>query len=234
MNTKADQSSEVRTLRKQINTVMDTNPGLIGYLNGTGGTGEEMRNIFRDLVAGTFKSQEDLSARIAKLNFKDDAQGRQAKAAMAEIDNLQRQIAPSTLKAVAGAGAVSEAEQKANRETIGDVTRLPAYTAYSINTRDIFNKDIKIAERDWAQANPQKSDLQHGAAWAIEKKRLQQEYDNIYRARAEYVAKHGSTVEAARSAFKYYPVPEYSPGAGWTYGAYSDKARRNPLSSFNR
>ena len=234
LNTKADQSSEVRTLRKQINTVMDTNPGLIGYLNGTGGTGEEMRNIFRDLVAGTFKSQEDLSARIAKLNFKDDAQGRQAKAAMAEIDNLQRQIAPSTLKAVAGAGAVSEAEQKANRETIGDVTRLPAYTAYSINTRDIFNKDIKIAERDWAQANPQKSDLQHGAAWAIEKKRLQQEYDNIYRARAEYVAKHGSTVEAARSAFKYYPVPEYSPGAGWTYGAYSDKARRNPLSSFNR
>jgi len=242
LNNQAVQASDVRTYRKSITDIMTRNPQLIGFMQGTGGGFDETRNILRDLVAGRFKDQEDLSARIAKLNFPDTPEGRQAKAAWSEIENLQRQIAPSTLKAVAGAGAVSEAEQKANRETIGDVTRLPVYTAFTINTRDQFQKDLKIAERDWAQGKTFTSDTQHSTEWAKEKKRLQDEYDAIYRARAEYIAKYKGAPGAVIDAFKLLPQPEYVPGQGWTYGGESERVRRRqqqtqsrpPLGSFVR
>ncbi len=230
---KADASKTIsRVRREQVNGPEGilNNPEIAGLLSGS--QGGEVGNILRDLITGQFKDQADLSTRVAALNLTP----RQKDVLYTQI-GLNNQIAPLTLRANAGPGAVSDAEQKANREANVDIARQPLYSGLTLMTRDQFEKDKSIAKNDFRSANPEirKTD-QLNKAWAAQEKRANEAYDGIYAARAAYIAKHNpgnKNPGAVVDAFKYYPVPTWT-GSSWDYGTeYAKKAARKPLGSFN-
>lgn len=230
---KADASKTIsRVRREQVNGPEGilNNPEIAGLLSGS--SGGEVGNILRDLITGQFKDQADLSTRVAALNLTP----RQKDVLYTQI-GLNNQIAPLTLRANAGPGAVSDAEQKANREANVDIARQPLYSGLTLMTRDQFEKDKSIAKNDFRSANPEirKTDALN-KAWAAQEKRANEAYDGIYAARAAYIAKHNpnnTNPGAVVDAFKYYPVPTWN-GTGWDYGTeYAKKAARRPLGSFN-
>ena len=230
---KADASKTIsRVRREQVNGPEGilNNPEIAGLLSGS--SGGEVGNILRDLITGQFKDQADLSTRVAALNLTQ----RQKDVLYTQI-GLNNQIAPLTLRANAGPGAVSDAEQKANREANVDIARQPLYSGLTLMTRDQFEKDKSIAKNDFRSSNPEirKTDALN-KAWAAQEKRANEAYDGIYAARAAYIAKHNpgnKNPGAVVDAFKYYPVPTWN-GSGWDYGTeYAKKAARKPLGSFN-
>jgi hypothetical protein len=152
---------------------------------------------------------------------------------------LNNSLAPETLKANAGAGSVSDAEQTANRRNNIDITKVPLYTAVTMLGRDQFEKDLSVSRQAFRNANSGLTTVRaFNDAWGREKERLQGEYDRIYEARAKYIAKHspdGKNPFAITEAYKQFPVPEFSRDGGWNYGTdYARKAARKPLDSFNR
>ena len=230
LQVKGDQAGEVSRVRKDQIGLLTRNPELAGLLNGQGGTGDKVRNLLRDTVTAGYSDPAELSRRIAELNLSQTQSN-----ALYEYIGLQNKILPLTLKANAGAGSISEAEHKINREANVDMTRVPMYSAFSLLTRDQFDKNVNSYERDWAAASGIQSRTQHGSAWSAEKKKLVDAYDNIYRARAEYISKYGNTPSAVVDAYKYYPAPEYNASSKtWEYGGYSAKAARPSLKQFER
>jgi len=233
---KAEAGSQISRIRKEQTQGPDgilNNAELAGILQGQGGKGSEAANIMRDLITGNFKDEADLSRRVASLSLNQ----RQKDVLYRQI-GLNLQVAPLTLKANAGPGAVSDAEQKANREANVDITRQPLYSGLSLLTRDQFQKDLNVAKNDLRSSRPDiRSTDQLNKAWSAEKKKAETAYDGIYRARAQYIAKYnpdGTNTRAVVDAFKYYPVPEWT-GTGWDYKTeYAKKAARPSLDSFNR
>lgn len=228
LNEKAEQGSDIARVRKDQLEVLNRNPELVGLLNGQGSMADEARNIIRDSIAG--QDNQELSRRLAALDL-----NQRQKDALYEYLALQNKILPLTLKQNAGAGSISEAEHKINRDAAVDATRIPIYTAYSAITRDQFDKSLKQAERDYATANRFTTEQQHSTAWSKQKKEYVDAYDRVYKARAEYIAKYGSTPQAVVAAYKIYPVPTYNPNIGrFEYLGESAKAARPPLSAFTR
>jgi len=233
---KAEAGSQISRIRKEQIQGPDgilNNAELAGILQGQGGKGSEAANIMRDLITGNFKDEADLSRRVASLSLNQ----RQKDVLYRQI-GLNLQVAPLTLKANAGPGAVSDAEQKANREANVDITRQPLYSGLSLLTRDQFQKDLNVAKNDFRSGRADiRSTDQLNKAWSAEKKKAETAYDGIYRARAQYIAKYnpdGTNTRAVVDAFKYYPVPEWT-GTGWDYKTeYAKKAARPSLDSFNR
>lgn len=229
---KADTGRKVASIRRQQMDIILKNPELVGMLNGQGGAGGEAANIVRDLVAGNFKDQPDLSNRINALNLSQNQ-----KNALYTLSGLQTEILPATLKSVAGAGTITEAEHKMNREANVDATRVPLYTGLTLMTRNQFQKDLDAYRNDWGDATGQQTRSGESSNWAVEKNKLDTSYNNIYKARADYISKYGSTPAAVVDAFKYYPTPVYDPQTkSFQYSGYSAQAAagKPPLSSFNR
>jgi hypothetical protein len=234
---KADAGSQVARIRKAQIKGPDgilANLELAGILQGQGGAGAEVLNIIRDTVTGNFKDGDELSRRVNSLNLTQ----RQKDVVNVQI-GLARQVDPFTLKQNAGPGAVSDAEQKANRQANVDITRQPLYTGLTLMTRSQFVNDLSVARAEFKAARPDLNTTEKfNSAWNTEKSRLNKEYDAIYAERAKYIAqynKDGKNPGAIIDAYKYYPVPEYdSETKTWTYGGYSDKAKRPKLDSFVR
>jgi hypothetical protein len=230
---KADAGSQVSRIRKEQIKGPDgilNNPEIAGLLQG--GRSGEVYNIIRDLVSGNFKDQADLSARVESLGLTP----RQKDILYRQI-NLSTQVAPLTLKANAGAGSVSDAEQKANRAANIDITRQPLYAGLADLSRSQYVNDMSVARADFKAANPQfQTTEQFNRAWSAEKAKRQKEYDQIFEARAQYIAKYGNTPGAVVDAFKYYPTPEWnSETRTWDLGTdFARKAARPSLSQFNR
>jgi hypothetical protein len=230
---KADAGGQVSRIRKEQIKGPDgilSNPEIAGLLQG--GKGSEVYNIFRDLATGNFKDQADLSSRVESLGLTP----RQKDILYRQI-NLNSQVAPLTLKANAGAGAVSDAEQKANRAANIDITRQPLYAGIADLSRSQHINDMSVARADFKAANPQfQTTEQFNRAWSAEKAKRQKEYDQIFEARAQYIKKYGNTPGAVVDAFKYYPTPEWNSQTGsWDLGTdFARKAARPSLSQFNR
>lgn len=234
---KADAGGTVARIRKQQINGPDgilANPELAGILQGQGGAGTEVLNILRDTITGNFKDGDELSRRVNSLNLTQ----RQKDIVNIQI-GLARQVDPQTLKQNAGPGAVSDAEQKANRQANVDITRQPLYTGLTLMTRSQFINDLAVARAEFKAARPDLNTTEKfNSAWNAEKARLNKEYDAIYEERAKYIARYnkdGKNPGAVVDAYKYYPVPEYdSDRKQWVYGGYSDKAKRPKLDSFVR
>ncbi len=236
---KANAGGSISSIRKAQVKGPDgilNNPELAGILQGQGGAGAEAGNIIRDLITGNFKDEADLSRRVAALNLSQ----RQKDVLYTQI-GLNLQVAPLTLKQNAGAGSVSDAEQKANREANVDILKQPLYSGLTLLTRDQFDKDTAVARSEFKASRPDlDTRSKFDSAWNAEKARISKEYDAIYAARARYIAKYnadGKNPGAVIDAYKYYPVPEYDrEKRQWTYGTtYAEQvAKRPPLSSFNR
>jgi hypothetical protein len=234
---KADAGSQVSRIRKEQIKGPDgilANPEIAGILQG--GKGSEVYNIFRDLATGNFKDQADLSARVESLGLNP----RQKEILYRQI-NLSTQVSPLTLKANAGAGSVSDAEQKANKAANIDITRQPLYAGLADLSRSQYVNDMSVARADFKAANPQLvTTEQFNSAWNAEKARRQKEYDQIFEARAKYIEdqrkKGKDPAGAVIDAFKYYPTPEWnSETRSWDLGTdFARKAARPKLSEFNR
>jgi hypothetical protein len=241
---KAEVSQTISRVRKEQIKGPDgilNNPEIASLLQGS--SGGEVGNIIRDLITGQFKDQADLSTRVAALNLND-----RQKAVLYRQIGLNNQIAPLTLRANAGPGAVSDAEQKANRDANVDITRQPLYSGLSLLTKDQFMKDQQQARAEFRAQNPQfKSTAEFNSAWNAEKSKIDKQYDNIYTARAAYIAKYNpmdkngkaTNPGAVIDAYKILPVPEWnSETRSWDFGtpqaeAFAKKAGRKPLGSFN-
>jgi hypothetical protein len=233
---KADAGKMISRVRKeQINGPEGIlkNPEIVGMLQG--GSGSEVGNILRDLITGAV-GPADLSTRVGALNLND----RQKQVLYTQI-GLNNQILPQTLKANAGPGAISEAEHKINREANVDIARQPLHSALSLMTRDQFVKDLSVARNDFRSGrNDIRTTDQLNKEWDAQERKAQQSYDQIYAARAAYIAKYNpldkngkqTNPGAVVDAFNHYPVPTWN-GSGWDYGTeYAKKAARPPLSSF--
>lgn len=230
---KADAGKMISRVRKEQINGPDgilNNPEIAGMLSGS--NGGEVGNIMRDLITGNFKDQTDLTTRVAALNLTP----RQKEVLYTQI-GLNNQILPQTLKANAGPGAISEAEHKINREANVEITRQPLYSGLTLMTRDQFQKDMAVAKNDFRSSNPNvRTTDDMNKAWSAQEKRANEAYDQIYAARAAYIAKHNpnnTNPGAVVDAFKHYPVPTWT-GNSWDYGTeFAKKAARKPLGSFN-
>jgi len=233
---KADAGKQIGRVRKEQINGPDgilKNPEIVGMLQG--GSGSEVGNILRDLITGAV-GPTDLTTRVAALNLNDT----QKRVLYAQI-GLNNQILPLTLKANAGPGAISEAEHKINREANVDITRQPLHSALSLMTRDQFIKDLSVARNDFRSGRQDiRTTDQLNKEWDIQERKANQAYDQIYAARAAYIAKYNpldkngkqTNPGAVVDAFTHYPVPTWS-GTSWDYGTeFAKKAARPPLSSF--
>jgi hypothetical protein len=234
---KADASGNISRIRKQQLKGPDgilNNPEIVGIMSGQGSAGTELANLIRDTVTGGIKDDE-LSRRVNALGLTQP----QRNVVYNQLA-LNNSLAPETLKANAGAGSVSDAEQTANRRNNIDITKVPLYTAVTMLGRDQFEKDTIVARQAFRNANPNLTTVRSfNDAWGKEKERLQGEYDRIYEARARYIAKYSTNEKpnpkAITEAYKQFPVPEFSRDGGWNYGTeFARKAARKPLDSFNR
>ena len=234
---KAEAGSQVARIRKEQIKGPDgilNNPELAGMLQGQGTAFDEVRNIVRDMITGNYKDGSDLSRRVGSLNLTQ----RQKDVLNTQI-GLSTSLNPLTLKANVGPGAVSDAEQKSNREANVDITRQPLYSGLTLMTRSQYVNDLAAYRQDFKAQHPElKTTSQFNNAWSSEKARIDKQYDNIYATRAGYIAQYnanGDRPGAVVDAYKHYPVPEYdAESKRWVLGGYSAKAARPKLNEFVR
>lgn len=235
---KADAGAQISRIRKEQLYGPDgilNNAEIAGILQGQGSSSSEVANIFRDIIAGNFKEQADLSQRINSLGL-----NQRQKDVVSRQVGLMLSVNPLTLRANAGPGAVSDAEQKANREANVDILRQPLYSGLSLLTRDQFNKDMNVARAEFKVSRPDlQTTEQFNSAWSSEKAKKEKEFDQIYAERAKYIAKYnsdGKNPGAIIDAYKHYPVPVFdAQSKTWDYGTeFSKKAARPKLKEFNK
>jgi len=223
--------SEIR--REQISgpNGLLTNPSIIGIMQNQGSTYKEAKNLLRDMISGNFQDADEVSKKIANLDLKQTE-----KDALYNFNMLNTRINSLTLKQNAGPGAISDAEQRANKAANVDVVRAPVVGAFTQLTRGQFMADMDLYKNDWLSQRPEiQTQQQFQKAWSAEERRLKDQYDSIYGKRAEYIGKHGSTPDAAVAGFKYYPQPVYNPQSKkWEITGYSAGATRPSIGSFVR
>jgi len=146
---------------------------------------------------------------------------------LAEYNMLNQRINAATLKQNSGAGSVSDAEQRANKESNVDPTKIPALGAYNGMAQSQFSGDLARYKGDWALTSRATNALELDREWRREQSRLTEMYRDIARQRATYISQQGATTQAVQQGYQRFPVPEYSPERGtWI--------KTRPLESFNR
>ena len=231
----AQAGDTVSAVRKQQFAIFDR-PGidpnrLFGLATGAGeGVSAQQAAMLRDFLAGAVSRNSDgtpmngeqLSQRFAGLNLTPAE-----KSALAEYNIANQKINAATLKQTAGAGSVTEAEQRVNRESNVDVTKVPALGAFNAMAQSQFDGDRARYKADWAASQTFGSALEMDKAWRKESQRLSEQYAAVAKERIKFINENGNTYNAVREGYRRFPVPEYDPGTEtWK--------KTKPLSSFNR
>jgi hypothetical protein len=207
----AQAGDTVSSVRKQQFAIFDR-PGvdsnkLFGLYNAAAeGTGDQKLSIIRDIFGGVFKPDAEVSQRLAALNLSP-----QEKSALMEYNTANQRVNAATLKQNAGPGAVSDAEQRANREANVDITKVPALGAFNAMAQSQFDGDRARWKADWALSQPAQNALQLDKAWRKENQRLGEIYRETATQRAKFIAENGGTTAAVQLGYKRFPVPEYDP-----------------------
>lgn len=210
----AQAGDTVSGVRKQQFAIFDR-PGvdmnkIFGLYNAAGeGANAQKFTIVRDILGGMFKPEVEVSQRLAQLNLTP-----QEKSALMEYNAANQRINAATLKATAGPGSVSDAEQKINRESNVDITKVPALGAYNAMAQSQFDGDRARWKADWALTQPATNALELDREWRKESSRLTQIYADIARQRIAWIQQNGSTTDAVRQGYKKFPVPEYDAQSG--------------------
>jgi len=224
----AQAGDTVSSTRKQQFAIFDR-PGvdmnkIFGLATGAGrSSGDQSWTMLRDVLLGRFEGNvDDIKQRAAALGLSPAEQS-----ALAEYQIANVNVNAANLKKVAGAGSVSDAEQKVNREAGVDPTKVPALGAYNAMAQSQFDADKQRYKADWATTSTATNALQLDKDWRKESQKLTEIYTNIAKDRAKFIADNGSTTAAVKEGYKRYPIPEYDPNTGtWK--------KTKPLSSFNR
>ena len=210
-------ANNIVDIRKQQFAILkrpgiDTNK-LFGLYNAAQESpGDQKLSIVRDIFGGQFRNPDDVSKRIAELNLSPAE-----RSALIEFNSLNQNINAATLKKNAGAGSVSDAEQRANREANVDIGKIPALGAYNIMAQTQFDADKSRYKADWAVSskhNAQNS-IELEREWRKEVQSVNKFYEQMARERARWMAANGiNNPNAVPEAYRRYPVPEYDPVAG--------------------
>jgi hypothetical protein len=223
----AQAGDTVSSVRKQQFALFDR-PGvdtnkLFGLYNAAAeGTGDQKLSILRDIFGGIFKPEAEVSERLARLNLTP-----QEKSALMEYNTANQRVNAATLKQNSGPGAVSDAEQRANREANVDITKVPALGAFNAMAQSQFDGDRARWKADWALSQPAQNALQLDKAWRKENQRLGDMYRETATQRARFIAENGGTTAAVQLGYKRFPVPEYDP-------ATETWKKTRPIGSYNR
>lgn len=223
----AQAGDTVSSVRKQQFAIFDR-PGvdankLFGLYNAAAeGTGDQKLSIIRDIFGGVFKPEAEVSQRLANLNLTP-----QEKSALMEYNTANQRVNAATLKQNAGPGAVSDAEQRANREANVDITKVPALGAFNAMAQSQFDGDRARWKADWALTQPAQNALQLDKAWRKENQRLGELYRETATQRAKFIAENGGTTAAVQLGYKNFPVPEYDP-------ATETWKKTRPIGSYDR
>lgn len=224
----AQQGDTISSTRKQQFAIFDR-PGvdaskIFGIANGAGQSpGDQRWTMLRDTLLGkTTATDDQIRERAAALGL-----NREEQAALAEYNIANAKINAATLKQTAGAGSVSDAEQRANREMNVDPTKIPGLGAFNAMAQSQFEGDKARYKADWASTHPATNALQLDKAWRKESQQLTEMYTNVSKERAKFITANGATTPAVKEAYKRYPVPEYDP-------ATETWKKTKPLSAYER
>lgn len=208
----AQNGDTIVNTRKQQFAIFDR-PGvdasrIFGIANGAGQPpGDQRWTMLRDVLIGkTTATDDQIRERAAQLGL-----NREEQSALAEYAIANAKINAATLKQTAGAGSVSDAEQRANREMNVDPTKIPAMGAYNAMAQSQFEGDKARYKADWAANHPATNALQLDKAWRKESQQLTEMYTNIAKERIKFIVDNGSSAQAVKEAYKRYPIPEYDP-----------------------
>lgn len=210
----ANKGYEVSRERKKQFGIL-TRPGvntdqIFGLYNSAGeDPGNQKLSIIRDIIGGVFKEPKDVSDRLAQLNL-DPA----TRSALEEYNISNAAINRATLKATAGAGSVSDAEQEANRKSNVDPTKIPALGGFNSMAQSQFNGDLAQYKGDWALDQKATNVLQLEKAWRKESARMSSIYRDIAEQRIKYINENGNSTAAVKEGYKRFPIPEYDPQSG--------------------
>jgi len=178
--------------------------------------GDQKLTIVRDILTGKVGKPEDrVSERIAELNISPAA-----RSALQEYNALNAQIAGRTLRDTAGPGAVSDAEQQANRARNVDIGRAPMLGAYNMMSQSQFAGDLSRYKSDLASSSDAKSATLFERDFRKTREELIKSYREVTDARLDYINKNGGATNPAaiREGYKLFPVPQYDVGTGnWRY-----------------
>lgn len=232
--------AQISSIRKQQLSGPDglvNVPEIAALMQGQGGTASALQDIFRDMVtAGAYKNNqemaEDLNRRIAALKLDSlptQQQRERARNALYMQVRLQNQLAPLTIRDTAPVGAISDSEQRMNISNQVDILKNPAYVSLNLLSRNKFNQDKNQARASMIEERQDFKDLTtFNKEWTKESARLDKMYDDIYSARAAYIAKYKNTPAAALDAYKHYPEPSWdAEKKKWTYTGYSYRPSLN-------
>jgi len=235
---KADSAGRLAGIRRDQISGPDgvlNNPEIAGLLSGTGSQAREFQNLFRDIVAGNFKDDPDMSARIKQANL-----DQRTKDVLQIQLQRQREVTPLMIREVAPVGAITDFEQRMAKEAGIDVLRQGLYSSLTNLTRSQFQSDMTAYKSVFAEQNPQlRTRQEFDKAWNAERTRLNESYNKVYADRAKYLGQYnrdGKNNNATVVAFRdHYPVPTFDQSTGqWKFSGYSRKAERPPLSNFER
>jgi len=236
---KAESGSRLSGIRQDQISGPDgilNNPEIAGFLSGTGSSGQEFTNLLRDIVAGNFKDEPEMSLRIRQAALDNPR--------MKEVLQIQlqrqREVTPLLIREVAPVGAITDFEQRMAKEAGIDVLRQGLYSSLTNLTRSQFQSDVAAYKARFADNNPQlRTRSEFDRAWNQEKARLDASYRKVYEDRARYLGKYnadGKNNNATIVAFRdHYPVPKYDAQTGkFQFRGYAAGAERPPLSSFEK
>jgi hypothetical protein len=223
--------SSVKNIRKQQIDILRNNPQIAGMLYGKGTQYDNALKFLRDSLSGRFSGQEGGIARSDEIN--KITQNPNERAALAEFANLTASINQRTLKANSGAGPVSDAEQRANKEAnLQYVESLEPMMVVNELTRSQFTSDLANAKANFLNQGQYKTRQEFDTAWSKEQSKLTQQYEGIYKARLNMLKPFLDAVQknpedtaalqrrrdAIIRSIDVYPAPEYNTQTGkWDY-----------------
>ena len=244
IRTAGKDGSDVKNLRRQQIDILKRNPEIVGILNGTGSQYDTARRFIIDSISGRYSGQEggkERSDDLAKMTGMNQNQ----RDAIAEFANLTAGVNQKTLKANSGAGSISDAEQRTNKESnIQYVERGGPLMVVNELTRSQFTSDLNNAKADFLNRGQYKTRQEFDTAWNKESSKLVKQYEGIYKGRVGMLKPYLDAVEknpndttalqrrrdAIAHSMTVYPAPEYDVQTGkWDYK--TDNARKAAMNA---
>lgn len=224
VNDEGNNGRQVASIRRQQLSTITSNPSILNIFNGDGTGYDRARNVITKLVTGAYGEENagDFYKEVKSLSLTEGE-----RAALEDFANANMAINSKTLKANSGAGAVSNAEQKANQnanlQNLAETTALGALQALH---RSQFTGDMSAAKQHFLNNNPNiKDDAAFNNAWSKESAKYTKAYEGIIEARAEFLKPFRPPAGASKEqlavfkdkvfkAFEMYPAPQFNTETG--------------------
>jgi hypothetical protein len=194
---KGSDGGMVRDNRKRQIEILKTNPQIANIFAGKGTEYDNARRFILDTLSGRFSGSEggaERATELGKLSLSAPE-----RAAIEEFANLTQSINQKTLRDAAGPGAVSDAEQRANKQAnITFIERTDPAMAVNELYRSQFYGDLSAAKADMLNKGQYKTRKEFDTAWSQKQSQYIKQYEGIYAARINLIKPFNDAYEQAR------------------------------------